>query len=143
MDVKTWIKRDENCELKPYKDTVGKTTIGWGRNIEDNGISQDEADYLFENDLRRSVRELSGYEWYHSQPDDVKSALINMNFNLGITRFLGFKKMIAALKIKDYRQAAIEALDSLWAKQVGNRARDIAIVIREADASTTRTDSTD
>ncbi len=130
-NLKDWIKRCEAFKSHPYLDTVGKLTIGWGRNIEDNGISQAEGDFMFDNDFARCERELAPYPWYVNQPEGVQAALMNMCFNLGIGRLLGFRKMIMALTAKDYTTAAIEALDSKWAKQVGQRAKDVALMIRE------------
>lgn len=131
MEYKNWIKSNEGLSLKLYKDTVNKWTIGYGRNIQDNGLSKDEADYLFDNDFDRCQRELSSYPWYVNQPENVQAALMNMCFNLGIGRLLGFKKMITALDIKDYTKASIEALDSKWANQVGQRAKDVALMMRQ------------
>lgn len=130
-DLKDWIKKHEGLRLKLYKDTVNKWTVGYGRNIEDNGISKEEADFMFDNDFARCQRELAPYPWYVNQPQNVQDALMNMCFNLGIGRLLGFKKMIMALTAKDYTKAAIEALDSKWATQVPNRAKDIALMIRQ------------
>lgn len=86
---------------------------------------------MFDNDFARCERELAPYPWYVNQPEGVQAALMNMCFNLGIGRLLGFRKMIMALTAKDYTTAAIEALDSKWAKQVGQRAKDVALMIRE------------
>lgn len=131
MDLKKWIKSHEGYESHPYEDTVGKLTIGYGRNLEDNGISQAEGDFLFDNDFARCEKELAPFPWYVNQPQNIQYALMNMCFNLGIARLLGFKKMIMALTAKDYTKAALEALDSKWANQVGDRARDIAIMMRQ------------
>lgn len=131
MDLKKWIKSHEGFSSHLYLDTVGKRTIGFGRNIEDNGISKDEGEYLFDNDFNRCVSDLKNYIWYTDQPQHIQDALTNMCFNLGINRLLGFKKMITALMKKDYTEAAIEALDSKWAKQVGKRANDVALMIRQ------------
>lgn len=131
MSLKDWIKHHEALQLRLYLDTVGKQTIGWGRNIEDNGISKEEADFMFDNDFSRCQRELASYPWYVNQPKNVQDALMNMCFNIGIGRLLGFKKMIMALVSKDYTKAAIEALDSKWAAQVGQRAKDVALMIRQ------------
>ncbi|CAB4151553.1 COG3772 Phage-related lysozyme (muraminidase) [uncultured Caudovirales phage] len=130
-NLKDWIKKQEAFKSHPYLDTVGKLTIGWGRNIEDNGISKDEADYLFDNDFARCQRELAPFPWYVNSPQNVQDALMNMCFNLGIGRLLGFRKMIMALTAKDYTKAAIEALDSKWAEQVGQRAKDVALMMRQ------------
>lgn len=131
QDLKNWIKKCEKLELHPYLDSVGKLTVGYGRNIEDNGISVEEADFLFENDFARCEKELSECAWYVNQPEGVRGALINMCFNLGLPKLKGFKRMIEALKVKNYTLAAQEALNSKWASQVGNRAKDIAVMLRE------------
>lgn len=86
---------------------------------------------MFDNDFARCQKELAQYSWYVDQPQNVKDALMNMNFNLGISRLLGFKKMITALVAKDYTKAAIEALNSKWSQQVGQRAKDVALMIRQ------------
>lgn len=110
---------------------MGKVTIGYGRNIDDNGISQVEAEFMLDNDIARCLKELSPYPWYVNQPENIQNALLNMCFNMGISRLLGFRKMIMALVAKDYTKAAIEALDSKWATQVGQRAKDVALMIRQ------------
>ncbi len=133
-NLKEWIKHHEGLRLHPYTDTVGKITIGYGRNLQDNGISKAEAELLFQDDFQRCQNELGHFRWYNQSPEHIQNALINMCFNLGIYRLLGFKKMIAALIDKDYTQAAIEALNSKWAKQVGQRAKDVALMMRQGDA---------
>ncbi len=131
MNLKEWIKKCEGFKSHLYTDTVGKKTIGFGRNIEDNGISITEANFMFENDFQRCLDDLIQYKWYTEQPDNIKNALMNMCFNLGINRLLGFKRMIAALEDNDYTKAAFEALNSKWANQVGDRAKDVALMIRQ------------
>ncbi len=129
QDLQKWIKACEGLDLHSYVDTTGHLTIGWGRNLE-NGITLNEAELMFQNDFNRALGELQQLDWFRMQPEGVQNALINMNFNLGINRLLGFKRMIAALRVKDYTQAALEALDSRWANQVHKRANDIAVMIR-------------
>ncbi len=128
--TKDWIKKCEGLKLDTYIDTTGNLTIGWGRCLR-NGINLDEAELMFQNDYKRSVDELELYDWFLNQPDGVKSALINMNFNLGIYKLLEFKEMIEALENKDYTKAAFEAMDSLWGRQVPQRAKDISVMISE------------
>lgn len=130
-NLKEWIKKCEGFASHIYLDTVQKWTIGYGRNLHDNGITREEADYLFDNDFNRCVQELEKYSWYLKQPEAARSALINMCFNMGITKLLGFKKMINALENGNRTLAAQEALNSLWASQVGQRAKDVAVMIRE------------
>jgi lysozyme len=130
-DLKKILLKYEGLRLKPYTDTAGKLTIGIGRNLSDNGISTTEAYFMFGNDLTRTIKELEGYTWYLMQPENVQMALANMCFNLGLSKILDFTKMIRALINKDYTTAAKEALNSKWAKQVGQRATDIALMISE------------
>jgi lysozyme len=130
VDVKSWIKKCEGFREHPYMDTTGHVTIGWGRNL-DNGISVDEAELMFDNDFLRTVKELEQFIWYINQPENVQDALINMNFNLGIEKLLEFHQLIHALIDKDYNAAAQACLNSKWAIQVGQRAKDIAVMISE------------
>lgn len=134
-NLEAWIKKCEALRLHPYLDTAEppKITIAWGRNLTDNGLSEDEAEYLFQNDFKRCQNDLNKHQWYLMQPQNVKDALMNMCFNLGINRLSGFKRMISALEAKNYTVAAMEALDSKWAMQVGQRAKDVALLIRQGD----------
>jgi lysozyme len=129
-DVQLWIKKCEALRLQIYTDTTGNPSIGWGRNLR-KGISLDEAELMFQNDYKETVAELETCDWYHPLPDGVQDALINMNFNLGLPKLLLFKKMIAALTVKNYTLAAQEALDSKWSTQVGDRAKAVAVMLRE------------
>lgn len=125
-----WIKKCEGFSSKPYKDTVGVLTIGYGTNIA-QGITVKQADLLMRAEIESCLAQLKQFDWYIIQPHEVKTALLNMCYNLGISRLLGFRKMIAHLKTGDRTNAALEALNSKWAEQVGHRAKDIAIMIRE------------
>ena len=125
------LKRDEGVKLKPYKCTAGKLTTGVGRNLDDVGITEEESDILLKHDLDRVLKELTHtFGWFASAPFKVQLGLGNMCFNLGLPRFRGFKKMLAALERGDYAEAANEALESHWARQVGDRAMRIATLFR-------------
>lgn len=126
------LRRDEGVRRFPYHDTAGKLTIGCGRNLTDNGLSDDEADYLLDNDINRTIKELClSFEWFGFLSPNRKLAIINMAFNMGVPKLGGFKKMIRAIESGHYKRAALEALDSRWAKQVGNRALRISRMIEE------------
>jgi lysozyme len=129
QELEQWIKSYEGLRLDTYIDTNGHCTIGWGHNLED-GITLDEAELIFQNDLKQAMKELEQCSWYVSQPPGVKQALVNMNFNLGITELLEFKVMIKCLESSDYTGAAQAVLNSLWAKQVHQRATDVALTFR-------------
>jgi len=117
----------EGLMLRLYKDTVGKYTIGCGRNIEDMGISKDEALYLLKNDIDRCKNELQKIQWYLPLDSVRREAIIELVFNMGLPSVLGFKKMISFIEAKDFDKAASELLNSKWATQVGKeRSSNIA-----------------
>jgi len=127
------IKRHEGVETHCYKDHLGLETIGVGRCIAEGslGLSDDEIDYLLDNDIVRCIKELTrSLPWFSSLDEVRKEALIDLCFNLGLTRLLGFKKALAAVEVSDWDTAKVELLDSRWATQVGNRAQEIAEMIR-------------
>ena len=117
---------DEGLRNKPYKDTVGKLSIGIGRNLDDVGISNDEAYFLLENDIKKVINDLSIYlPWLSEHPENVQRALANMAFNMGVNGLLTFSTTLQFVKEGDYETAAANALKSKWAKQVPNRAKRV------------------
>lgn len=122
----------EALRLKPYKDTVGKLTIGVGRNLDDRGISREEAMVLLNNDIGLVVADLDRtFPWWSELTENRKRVLIDMAFNLGISGLSGFHKALAAMESGEYTDAASEMLDSRWAVQVGDRAQSLAAMMRE------------
>ena len=142
MDIKRLqddLERDEGFVPHAYKDSEGYLTIGIGRLIDKElggGINKREAHHLLQNDIRKVTGELDrALPWWRGLPEGRMRALANMCFNLGLPRLLGFKKMLKALEANDWRKAADETLDSKWARQVGDRSKRIADLIRgTADA---------
>ena len=123
MTLEQELIQHEGLKLKPYKCPAGKLTIGVGRNIEDRGLSQDEAMYLLQNDIKLSRAELSkNLPWFAKAPSKVQEVLINMHINLGWPRLSGFKNTLSFLEKGKYKEAATEMLNSNWARQVGGRA---------------------
>jgi lysozyme len=116
------LKRDEGQVLSLYQCIAGKNTIGVGRNLDDRGITADEASYLLSNDIDICIDELEAvFPWFGTLSDARQRVCINMCFNLGLTRLLKFKKFIAAMEVGDWEIAGTEMLDSNWSKQVGDR----------------------
>jgi lysozyme len=114
---------DEGLRLKPYKDTVGKLTIGIGRNLDDRGITKDEAYVMLENDITQAEFDASVlFPSFARLSDNRKAVLVNMAFNLGRDRLAGFHRLREAVEAGAWEQAAISMSESKWAKQVGNRA---------------------
>lgn len=122
----------EGLELKPYKCTTGKLTIGYGRNLTDNGISTFEADAFLEVDARTALEDAKAvvpcYEYLNKARQAV---LIDMAYNLGRTKLKGFKKMIQAIEDCDYDEASFQMIDSVWGTQVGERASFLSNTMRD------------
>lgn len=132
---KNMTKSFEGLRCKPYRCTAGKLTIGYGRNLDDVGISQAEADMMFERDFAQAESEVkrllrvNGIDW-ECLIEQRFYVLTDMMFNMGYDRLSKFKKMLYALKKGLYEDAANEMLDSVWAKQVGNRATQLSALMR-------------
>jgi len=132
-DILDDLIRDEGMVLKPYRDTVNKLTIGVGRNLDDVGISEEEARAMLNADVDRAESGLrKTFPWFLTAPEPVQRGLVNMVFNMGLTRLTQFGKMLSALAAKDYDTAAAEAIKSKWATQVGTRAVRIAELFESA-----------
>lgn len=127
---------DEALMLKPYRCTAGKLSIGIGRNLDDVGISADEARYLLKNDIDRVCTQLdAALPWWRTLSERRQRALANMCFNMGIgnsTRgLLSFRNTLAAMQAGDYKAASRGMLQSAWATQVGDRAKRLAKMMEE------------
>lgn len=123
--------RHEGYRAKPYKCSAGKLTIGYGRNLDDNGIDREEARYLLDRDILDAMGDLATFPWFHRMNVTRQMALVNMRFQLGPTKFRGFKHTIAALAQQDYEQAADRMSDSKWAKlDTPKRAAEVIELLR-------------
>lgn len=121
------IKRHEGFKSKVYKCPAGKWTIGYGRNVEDVGITLTEAEVLLNNDLYRSQFELSNsLPWYKGLSHRRKQAMLNLHFNMGTGTLSKFQKFLKAMSESDYSTASAELLNSKYASQVGKRAQEVA-----------------
>lgn len=121
------LRLHEGERLKPYRDTVGKLTIGVGRNLEDRGITLEESAMLLANDIAAEERELLRALPWVAKLDEVRQrVLLDMAFNMGLAGLLGFKRTLATIQAGDYQAAATMMLDSKWAKQVGQRAERLS-----------------
>ena len=120
----------ENLRLFPYVDTVGKTSIGIGRNLTDRGISHAEARILLDNDINAALDDLTVFAWFSLLDAVRQRVFVDLCFNMGLTRLLGFEKMLAAAVAGQWETAAAELLDSHYAQQVGDRAVRLAAMLR-------------
>lgn len=119
--------KHEGVRAKPYIDTVGKLSIGVGRNLDDVGLRPDEIDYLLANDTAVAINDARFLcDDFDALSPNRQRVLVSMAFNLGRSRLAGFRKMFAAIDAGDFAEAAKQMLDSRWASQVGKRARELA-----------------
>lgn len=125
------LRLHEGLRLKPYLDTVGKLTIGHGRNLTDRGITEDEAALLLANDLAEAWQGLVARASWVRDLDPVRQAvLIDMAVNLGLDGLLKFRRTLASVQSGRYVDAARQMLESQWAGQVGSRATRLAQMMR-------------
>lgn len=128
--------RHEGLKLKPYLDTVGKLTIGVGRNLADVGISPDEALDLLANDITRVKAGLDvALPWWRDLDAVRKRVLIDMAFNLGVEGLRAFRLALSFTRSGDFDEAATEMLASKWAGQVGQRAKTLAQMMHTGQAT--------
>jgi lysozyme len=132
------LKRHEGVRYYVYRDHLGYETIGVGRCINRAvglGLSPDEVEYLLINDVQRCIEELDGaFEWFKDLDEVRREAMINLCFNLGLTKLRKFVNALEAMKQRNYNKAAAEFLNSKWANQVGERSREVAHMIRTGEA---------
>ncbi|MDD3437342.1 MAG: glycoside hydrolase family protein [Candidatus Gastranaerophilales bacterium] len=132
--LKESIKKHEGLRLKVYICPAGKLTIGYGRNLEDRGITEKEANIMLENDILDMKLELEDRLPLFKYLDDVRqNVLIEMAFNIGIKGLLNFKKTLEYISIKDYDKAGEEMLNSKWANQVGKRAITLSNLLKKGE----------
>jgi len=125
------LKKHEGLRLKPYTDTVGKLTLGIGRNLEDKGITEQEALFMLNNDVNYFYTNLKKILPWIARLDDARqNVLVNMAFNLGVAGLMSFKNTLRLIESGHYIAAASAMLDSKWAKQVGYRAEELAEQMR-------------
>ena len=155
---------DEGLKLYPYKCTADRWTIGVGHNFQDNpfsideiifigiksrtfdaileeltkkGITHGDALWLLERDVDKAYAQLKkALPWIESKPDAVQRILVNMGF-MGVAKLLKFKNTLEFIRLDKYEEAAKEMLDSLWAKQVKDRAVRLSNIMR-AQANTSK-----
>lgn len=118
-----WAEAASGPELFPYRDTVNKLTIGYGRNLDDRGISPAEAEFLLDNDIADAVADAKTLPYWGSLGPIRQVVIADMIFNLGLTKFRKFVKLGMALQNSDWTKAAAEMKDSLWYRQTERRAK--------------------
>lgn len=148
MNIKRLIRQleiDEGRSLRVYADSLGYKTVGIGHLIKQTDldeiknlvagdkITEQQCYELFIEDMAVAIKDAVTvfYDVWQKFPDEAQEVFVNMIFNLGRTRFLKFKKTIAAAHNFDWPTVSVEMIDSVWAKQVGNRAGRLSAKIRD------------
>ncbi|MEK7891230.1 glycoside hydrolase family protein [Burkholderia contaminans] len=130
LKLKAELTRDEDRRYRIYTDTVGKVSGGIGRNLTDKGFRDSEIDLMYQNDIADTEAWLDrNLPWWRTLDPVRQRVLMNMAFNMQ-GRLLGFRNFLAAAQRADWNVAAAEMLDSLWARQVGDRAKRLASMMR-------------
>jgi lysozyme len=131
MNVSDLIKSHEGLSLKLYKCPADRWTIGYGRNVEDRGISPREAEYLLACDIQQFREQLTrDYPWFTSLSEVRQAAMTDLIYNVGPGNLKKFVKFLAAMARGDWERAGDELVQSKWYTQVRNRAPRIVMMIR-------------
>jgi len=124
------LKKDEGFRCDMYQCSAGANTIGYGWNVDARPISEHIAALILLEQVMETLAECERLSWFHSLSTVRKGVIINMVFNIGMSRLMGFKRMIAAIETGMFQKAALEMLDSKWSRQVGRRAERLADEMR-------------
>ena len=128
------LEQHEGNRRYAYTDSVGKLTIGIGFNLDDVGLYPEESQWILRNRISKiDTKLINILPEYRGLNAVRRIVLVDMMYNLGQRRFFGFKKMLAALQVRDYAEAAKEMLDSKWARQVGGRSTRLARIMETGE----------
>ena len=132
LRLKAQIRRHEGLRLSLYDCPAGFKTIGYGRNLEQRGITTKEAETLLDNDIEIVEKEVRGAfpDLINKLCESRVEVLFNLAFNMGVPRLKQFRKMLAALMQNTFELAAAELLDSRYAEQTGDRAKELADILK-------------
>ncbi len=145
------LARHEGFSRKVYIDTKGNPTVGIGFNLNDQnnkrilaklgitndnlrkGLTDNQIRSIFDQSLKQAKSDaLKFLPNLYSYPTNIQNTVIDMAFNLGLTKLNKFKEFKKSLIAKNYKKASEDMLDSLWAKQVGRRAQYLASLVRSS-----------
>lgn len=128
-DVMELIKQHEGFEEKPYPDPLhgwDVPTFGYGFTY----ITKEESDVLLFNRVKKIEKELSsGVANFYTYPRNIRFVMIEMAYQIGVYGLFKFKNTLKYLNQGDYKSASVEMLDSKWAKQTPNRAKELSDIV--------------
>lgn len=132
-----WLKAKEGLRLKPYNDTHGWMTIGYGHNLSSNGISIAQAEMMLADDIRAAQRDVQRYlPWVNDIDSARQDAFYHLCFWLGIGSLLKFTAMITAAHAGDWATVYNELLNSALYRDIPERTMEIALRLRDGDTPT-------
>ncbi len=122
------IKKHEGFSPVVYQCTAGYDTIGYGQRVKYLKVTQEQAEEWLLEELQNLKYILADkYDWFLPAPQEVQDIVMNMNYQLGVSAFSKFKKTIKYIKVKDYKSASTEMLDSKWARDdTPRRAKELS-----------------
>ena len=129
-DIIEQLKIHEGYKPTVYKCTEGVDTIGIGFAIKALHLSEEVCDMILEEKLEALEERFEDkFDWFRTSPVEVRNVMLNMAYQLGFRGFCKFKKTIAYLEEAEWDKASVEMLDSKWAKQTPNRAKELSEII--------------
>ncbi len=128
------LESDEGCVLTAYPDPLSGAdpwTIGFGSTgpgiVQGTVWTMQQATTAMMNTLTANAAQLDQLiPWWNNLDSNRSDALQNQCYNVGVSGLMQFKMMLAGLQSENWQEAHDQALDSLWAQQVGQRAVRIA-----------------
>ena len=130
-DLLNRIKHHEGFRKSVYKCTEGYDTIGYGFAIKDLEMDEDIAEEILIRKVEKLIKRVrSKFDWLDSVPREVQGVLVEMSYQMGLSGVSKFKKALHAMQMFQWKLAATELLDSRWAKQTPNRAKELSDIIR-------------
>ena len=131
MDLLKELKKHEGFEPRVYKCTEGVDTIGYGFAIKDLYLDEDIAELILMRKIQKLLeRIIVVFPWFENSPEEIKFVVTNMCYQLGLKGFSKFKKTIYYFETEQYEEGSSEMLDSLWAKQTPNRAKELSEIVK-------------
>ena len=113
------IKENEGFMGMPYKDSLGKLTIGYGTLLP---INEEEGELLLKYRLDKAIRQLQFKKPYVKElPEPIQEVLYEMAYQLGVSKLLNFRRMWKAIENRNWNEMIKEMRDSKWYKQTPNR----------------------
>jgi len=128
------LKRDEGFRQFPYTDTKGKMTIGYGFNLFSDGLSPEESSLVLQHRVwKRYLALIVALPWVKNLDEARQGVLLNMAYNMGVNDLFTFSQTLQHVLNGEYDAAAESMMLSLWAKEVGDRAKRLSDQMRTGE----------